>query len=73
VEKKANDCSNKDQILRDLKSFQKSFETNGCQDYKRDETVCGIPWWATLLIVMGCIAIVGGVGFYVYKKCKNRH
>jgi hypothetical protein len=71
VEKKAKDCSNKDQILSDVKIFQKTLDNSGCQDYKRDETTCGLQWWAILLIVIGCIAFVGVVGFFVYKKCKK--
>ncbi len=71
VEKKANDCNNKDQILYSLKVFQKYLEINACQDYKRDEAVCSLQWWAILLIVIGCIAIIGGVSFFAYKKCKK--
>jgi hypothetical protein len=73
AEKKAKDCSNKDELLSFLKSSQSGLESTLCKDYKRDETFCGLPWWAILLIVIGCIAVVGGVGFFVYKKFKNKH
>ena len=78
MEKEANGCSNKDKILSNIKSNQDLTEKIICEDYKRDETICGLQWviLLILLIVIACIvfiAIVSGLGFCVYKKCKNRH
>jgi len=73
VEKKAKGCDNEQQILRDLKSYQSSIERGGCSEYKRDETVCGLAWWAIAIIAIGSIVVVGGCSFLVYRKCKNKH
>ena len=71
VEKKAKGCSNEDDILTGLKNNQNNWEGNLCQNYKRSGYSCGLQWWVITLIVLGGILIVGGCGFYAYKKCRN--
>jgi hypothetical protein len=54
-----------DEMLRNLKN---NSAAAGCADYPYGSAKCHFPWWGILLIVVGVMATIGLIAFFVVRN-----
>jgi hypothetical protein len=66
-------CSDKE-FEQEINMARQGMKAQGvnCDHYPYGSSKCHFPWWGIGLIVIGCLAVLGGIAFGVFMMIKRR-